>query len=232
MVNTMNTKIIRLNAKDMMQLLILPDKGEMETIWTIINDHGFVFDKFTLVIEPLAITFKVHIEGRGDDQIFHVKSIWKNRNGRTHNTVQDVTMSELFEKYYSLMESTIKNGYKAAKGNDAVDLLYPFHFMQYVVYSDLHRSVEHIEPARRTGAAASRSYKSNKSNECSLTDCIKIYHHKNHNQKYERKTTTWERRGGIRHLKSGKVVPYAASTCHARNIPENSTNAASKTYRL
>lgn len=228
----MNAKIIRLNAKEMRQILIFPDREEMATIWDIISNHGFVFDKFTLVIEPLAITFKVHIEGRGNDQIFHVKSIWKNLEGRTHNTIQDVTILELFDKYHDLLKRTLANGYKTAIGNDAVDLLYPFHFMQYVVYSDLHRSVEHIEPAKRTGAAVSRSYKSNKSNECSLTDCIKIYQHKNHNQKYERKTATWERRGGIRHLKSGKVVPYAASTCHARNIPENSTNTANKSYRL
>lgn len=231
MVNTMNTKIIRLNAKDMMQLLILPDKGEMETIWTIINDHGFVFDKFTLVIEPLAITFKVHIVGRGNDQVIHIKTISKDRTGKANVELYNVTIGDMLDKYATLMVRTFKEGYKAALHNPDVDLLCPFNFMQYVVYSDLHRTIEHVEPAARASSTPARSHSSKSTKEYSLTDCIKIYHHKNENRSYERKTATWERRGGIRHLKSGKVVPYAASICHAKEMP-GTHNETFTEYRL
>lgn len=225
----MKTKLIRLDFKGMQEIITLPEPDEMVRIWTIINEHGFCFDKFTLVVEPLQNTFKVHIEGRGDNQIIHIKRIWKDRNGIAHTENRDITIDTFFDKYSILMQDFFKDGYKVAKDNDTVDLLMPFHFMQYLVYSDLHRSIEYIEPAERKPGNKTRSKAKSSYQELSLTDCIKIYHHKNKNRSYTRRTEQWERRGGIRHMKNGKIVPYSGTTCRPKN---NGNDKSGKEYRL
>lgn len=226
----MNTKLIRLDFKGMRDIIILPEPDEMVRIWTIINEHGFCFEKFTLVT-PLA-TFKVHIDGLNDDQIIHVKVIYKKLDGLSKTEKYDLTIKDYFEKYADLTRNFLANGYKAAKGNDTVDLIIPFHFMQYLVYSDLHRTIEYIEPSERKPGNKTHSNAKSGTQELSLTDCIRIYHTTNKNRQYTRRTEQWERRGGIRRLKSGKLVPYKAATCHAKDKPIDNNENNTRFYRL
>lgn len=229
----MNTRIIRINdLTELQKIITLPEPDEMTRIWTIINEHGFVFDKFTLVVKPLQNTFKVHIDGLNDNQVIHIKRIWIDRKGLAHTDKRDVTIDIFFEKYADLMEKFFKDGYKVAKDNETVDLLAPFHFMQYVIYSELHRNVEYIEAAERKPGKKSHSNAKSSIQELSLTDCITIYHHTNANRSYTRRTESWERRGGIRHLKSGKAVPYKGSTCHAKDKPITEKENNTKYYKI
>lgn len=200
---------IRLNFQEMQEILILPEPDEMVAIWEHINEYGFSFDDFTLVIEPLNQVIKVNIEGRKDDQIFHVKIIKTNRNGLTSSRTYDIGIDEFFDEYATTMREVFSNGFtRDAINNDAVDLILPFHFMQYVIYSERHRNIEYIESAQRSGSSKSHKRTSqNTTHEYSLTDCIRIYHSTNKNRKkYEITCDSWNVRGFFRHYKNGKIV--------------------------
>ena len=97
-------------------------------------------------------------------------------------------------------------------------------FMQYTIYALLHREVEIIDPEIRTSTTSTTSKKSHKKTRYSLTECIKKYQHKNKNKKYEYHIESWTRRGGVRHLKSGKVVPFTGSTCRPNKNKGNGTS--------
>ena len=88
--------IIRLDYKTMQEIIMLPENEEMQTIWTTINEHGFIFDKFTLVCEPLKNTYKIAIEGTGDNQIIHMKRIWKDKHDLAHTENLNLTIEDLF----------------------------------------------------------------------------------------------------------------------------------------
>lgn len=200
--------IIRLDYKAMQEIITLPEPDDMKTIWAIIIDKGFVFDKFTLVCEPLKNTYKISIEGTGDNQIIHMKRIWKDRQDLAHTENLDLTVDKIFSMYATLLKDFSKQGYKAAIGNANVDILLPFHFMQYVIYSHLHRTIEYIEPVERKAATKKARHASRPLNhEYSLTDCIKIYNHKNKNRKqYEFTCNAWPVRGYLRHNKNGTTT--------------------------
>ena len=206
--------IIRLDYKTMQEIIMLPENEEMKAIWTTINEHGFIFDKFTLVCEPLKNTYKIAIEGTGDNQTIHMKRIWKDKHDLAHTENLDLTIEDLFTMVADLWKDFSKQGYKAAIGNQNVDILLPFHFMQYIVYKNLHREVEYIEPVeRKEGTRKTRRTSRSSNQEYSLTDCIKIYNHKNKNRKkYEYTCEAWPVRGFPRHNKNytiSWVRPYS-----------------------
>lgn len=220
----------RLNFADMKKIIILPEANEMTYIWTMINKKGFIDDHFTLIAEPLDTCFKVHIDGTGDNQIIHVKRIWKDRAGISHSETRDVTIDEFFDKYTILMQNLFKEGYKVAKNNDTVDLLLPFHFMQYIVYTGIHREVEYIEAASRSASNPPKKRNTSPIKTYSLTDCIKIYQRKNKNRKYEYTKKSWPRRGTIRHNANGTISIVRGTTCSPKDKPKE--DPGSREYKL
>ena len=112
---------------------------------------------------------------------------------------------------------------------DFKESVLPMMFIQYVTYALLHREIEIIDPEIRISNSSTTSEKSHKKTRYSLTECIKKYQHKNKNKKYEYHIESWNRRGGIRHYKSGKVGTFSGSTCRPKN---KGTGTNDKEYRL
>ena len=198
---------IRLNFDQMREIVILPTAEDLEAIWTHILENGFVFNEFTLIAEPIATTFKVRIEGTGDDQIIHIKIIQYNK-GLAHTTTKDMTIDDYFNNFFEMMQEVTTNGYtRKALDNETSDILIPFHFMQYVIYADMHKQVEYIEPREReSGSSTSRKTYKAKSQEYSLTDCIKIYHHTSkHRKQYEYTIGAFPVRGHFRRNNNGTI---------------------------
>ena len=202
----------------------------MIQIWTMINEKGFIDDKFVLIAEPLDTCFKVHIEGTGDNQVIHEKRIWKDLKGISHTDNKDITISDFFDQYKVLMENIFRQGYKAAMGNETVDHLLPFHFMQYIVYSGIHREVEYIEAASRGKSSTPKKRNTRPIKTYSLSDCIKVYQRKNKNRKYEYTKESWPRRGTIRHNANGTISVVRSTTCGPRNKPKK--DPGSREYKL
>lgn len=227
----MITNKIKLGFKEMQEVIMLPPKEDFEKIWDIIYNHGFFLKSFTLVSEPLENIFKVSIEGKADKQVIHIKRIWKDKEGIAHTENRDTTVLEYLQKVGELYVNIRSRGIEANIKDQTIDLLLPFHFMQYVIYTELHRPVEYIEPAERTGKKANHLPPlKNHVREYSLTDCIKVYHHKNQNRQYTRHTEQWPRRGSLHHLKSGKVSYHPPTTCHAKHTAE--TENIIRNYRI
>ena len=193
---------------DLYILNTLPMPDDMIQIWSSINENGFIFNDFTLIVEPIKTTFKVSIEGRKEAQVFHIKVIEHIDLIHTKTTCIDTNIDEMFDNYADMMHEVVNNGYtKDAINNPAAALIMPFHFMQYVIYSALHRTIEYIEPVEHKAPAATTKHKKSKTSnqEYNLTDCIKIYQKKNPRKKYEYTCPAWPVRGFFRHNKNGTV---------------------------
>lgn len=197
---------IKLNIKSMKEIITLPEPDEMVKIWSHISENGFIFDEFLIAAEPIKTTFRVKIEGRGQDQIFHIK-LTTNIGLNLKTTYIDTNIDEILSNYAELMNNVYTKGYtKETLDNQAADLIIPFHFMQYVIYSNMHRTIEYIEAAERSSDLKPHKTRNKNIQEYSLTDCIKIYHHKNKNRKkYEYTCPAWPVRGFFRHNHNGTI---------------------------
>lgn len=220
---------IEISYEDLTQIMILPqDKSELAEAWISFIQHGFIFDDFILTIPILKQVYRVKIEGTMDNQIIHIKKTQNNEYGLPINVVRYETNAiQYLNEITAFMQkagdktSLMELYTRRDKSMDSfIDTVPPMSLIQYIMVNDPKRKVEYIEAKERTTTSKpKKSYRrSNKNKTYSILDCIKIYEHKNKNRKkYEYTVESFPRRGGVRHLKSGKIVPYRSTTVTPKN---------------
>ena len=218
---------VYLNAADIQEIGKgnIPTSNDFNEVWQHISLHGFILDKFWIICESTNIKYQVVIEKAIDFlPIVKIKKVWYGKDNLAHHINVSMPIYSYRLKYIELM-----NDKNTEVDNDFKEALIPMMFMQYVTYAILHREIEIIDPELRNTTTSTTSRSSHQKHRYSLTECIKKYRHKNKNKKYEYHIESWPRRGGVRHLKSGKVVPYSGSTCRPRN---HGTGTSDKEYTL
>lgn len=216
---------IYLNSNDIQEIGKgnIPTATDFNEVWKHISLHGFIFDGFWIITEHSK--YQVVIEKAMDFlQIVKIKKVWYDNDNSPHHINISMPTYLWRIKYIELMENS-----NITPDRDFSEAALAMMFIQYVTYAMLHREIEIIDPEIRTSNSSTTSKPSKKNPRYSLTSCIKQYRHKNKNKKYEYHIESWTRRGGVRHLKSGKVVPFSGSTCRPKN---KGTGSSNKEYRL
>lgn len=225
---------INLTVKDLETIMVLPpNPDDLMRAWTDVIEYGFLFDEFRVHIEGLEQDYKITISGKGDEQKIHIR---KNQNDDYGLLIKvshhDVVIVDYLQELTDLLKTakTAKSAMEAySKANkDFLDVVPPMALIQYVSWKSRYRQVEFIEPAIRTpkdnDRPKKRYKKSSKKQVYSLLDCIKIYSKRNKNKGYTYHVESFPRRGGVRHLKNGKVVPYRATTVNPKNKGTDKNN--------
>ena len=217
---------VYLNAADIQEIGKgnIPTSDDFNEVWKHISIHGFVLNEFWIICESTNIKYQVVIDKALDFMPnVNIKKVWYDKDNLAHNIKLTMPIYVYRLKYIEMMhnESEPDENFKEA--------LIPMMFMQYVQYALLHREIEIIDPELRNSPTSTASRSSHQKRRYSLTESIKKYRHKNKNKKYEYHIESWERRGGIRHYKSGKVGTYSGSTCRPKN---KGTGKSDKEYKL
>ena len=210
---------IRIDLETVDKMIIIGgEKNEFAETWIHILSYGFIFNEFILILEKLTQSYKVTIEGTGEEQKIKIR---KNQYDDYGILIKQTRYEETTLTYLEKLTAFVKDSSKLdlkemyKKNNEFIDEIIPMQFMQWLLNESKKRKIEYIEPEKKETKITTKikaSRKNNKS-EYSLLDCIKIYQkdlNKN-KRKYERHTEGWDVRGFWRHLKSGKVTwvaPY------------------------
>lgn len=216
---------IRIDMSDLSEMMALPtDKQELANAWITVVHHGFMFNEFSLFVTPLQQVYKVVIDGLNEKQVIHIKKTQNDDYGLPIKiTRYDTNAVDFLNRIISFLKKSdeSKSLMELYKTRDDdmdgfIDIVPPMSFIQYMMVNEPKRKVEYVQAQERKGnGKPKKSYNNpNKIKEYTLLDCIKIYEHKNKNRKpYEYKVESFPRRGGVRHMASGKLVPYSSTVC-------------------
>jgi hypothetical protein len=212
---------ISIGTDTLKDLLKIPeDKTEFAETWIHIVTNGFIFNEFVLKLKEMTQSYKVKINGFGDEQTIKIIKNQYDDYGilikhMKYETTSFDYLQRLTEFVIDAGKLDLKEMYK--KNNEFLDVLVPMQFMQWLLIQSKKRKIEYIETEKKENKETIKktTKKTSKSNnqEYSLLDCIKIYQKKLNGDKrsYERHMEGWDVRGFWRHLKSGKVTwvaPY------------------------
>ena len=225
---------IYLSVEDMKTIMVLPPStDEFAQAWVDVIEHGFLFNEFKISVATLQQYYKVSIDGKGDDQKIHIRKIQSDDYGLPIKTSRyDVVIVDYLQELTKLLKTasdanTAMEAY-AKSNKDFLDIVLPMALIQYVSWKSRLRQVEFIEPKIRTpkedSSQKKSTGKSSKKQFYSLLECIKIYSKRNKNKGYTYHVESFPRRGGVRHLKNGKVVPYRATTVNPKNKGTDKNN--------
>lgn len=220
---------ITITLEDVKKSLEMPNREELIDAWTTIYDKGFIFPDFTLLLPEMTQIYKVKIDDT-DNHHIHIKKIQKDDIGITKSVHDyDLSVLDYIDKLTNFFKDLNsgdaepdihKRLFNLYKKTDTayMDIVIPMSFMQYVMVEGKKRNVEYIIGKHRQSSNKKHSYSSsNKNITYKLLDCIKIYEKKTTKGKHEFHVSEFPRRGGFRHLASGKVVPFKATTVRPKN---------------
>ena len=221
---------ITITLEDVKKSLEMPNREELTDAWTIIYEKGFIFPDFTLLLPEMTQIYKVKFIETADNQMIHIKKIQKDDYGSTKSVHDyDLSVLDYIDKVTTFFKD-LRDGdtepdlhkrlYELYKKTDNayMDIVIPMSFMQYIMVEGKKRSIEYVISAPKQSSNKKSSYSSsNKNTTYKLLDCIKIYEKKYVKGTHKFHVDEFPRRGGFRHLASGKVVPYRATTVHPKN---------------
>ena len=155
---------IKVTMSELFEILRMPDtREEIFEAWKHILEHGFIFDKFTLITEegPASSprlgsgilpkhTYKVQVHGTNEDQKIFVKIIMTQKDGLTRTMNKEVTVVDFLDKIaHTVNEFKDKSPTEWDVARDEVDVLPPMMFMQYAVLKSMHREVVEMPVTQR-----------------------------------------------------------------------------------
>lgn len=210
---------IKVSQEEMLNLL---------RTYTLINDnthdllehiytYGFIFNEFALIWEN-TYTFKVKIEGVFDEQIIHIKKIYKKKSGRTEHRNIDFTLPQFLNNMAAYLKEAknIKDVSKISKqivdDTWSADYLPVISFMLYALHKAQNQEVitkDHTDRIFKSKPKKKSESVNNK--EYTLNEVVRHYQsHINHSI-HNITCPKWDVKGHFRHYKNGKVTwisPY------------------------
>ncbi len=204
------------------EILTFPKNKEITyEIWNHILMNGFIFNEFTLVIEPDAMlamlgykgrknTYKVKIKGVGEEQKIYIKEIWINEKGLARSENIETNIPNFLEEITEVIENCYELGIARFVDWDvnkpSVVTFPPMMFMQYAVNKAMNREIIEMPTTEKRYKPISERKNTKQKTEYKLFDVIRKYsQHINHN-KHNITCERWEVKGHFRHYKNGKVV--------------------------
>jgi hypothetical protein len=209
---------IRVSVKELESMMRIPeDKKEFAEAWIHILTHGFKWNEFILFIKELTQSYKVKINGEGDNQKISIrKNQYDDYGLLTKQTRYEISITEYVEKLKDFILSGSNHSLSelADSYGDFVDIVPPMSFMQYMIVEEKKRTYEYVQPIKTRSTTSKGTKSKQKSVEYTLLDAIKVYQNTSPDgkRKYQKHSTGWEVSGKFRHYKSGKVGwvrPYA-----------------------
>lgn len=205
---------IRVTNKEMLDIIYnnsLIDSEAPELLQHI-NEHGFIFNEFTLIWEKMYI-YKIHIEGLAENQIIHVKKIYETNSGKHEHKNIEFTLYDFISNIAEFLND-YKGSPKYTKemidNTWSADYLPVISFMQYVLYKAKNQEIIYKDKADRT--YKSHSGKSSPSKELKLIDVIRRYAVNINHSQHHISCEHWIVKGHFRHYRNGKttyIKPYS-----------------------
>lgn len=203
---------IRLSMSETLEILKWNENiEEFAQIWMHINEKGFIFNEFTLIVEKERI-YKVKIQGYGKEQKIIIKVIWRDFQDIAHNKTIETKVEKFLEEIIQVIhENSIKEINEWDVNKDCVDIMPVMFFMQYAVEKAMHREYKEMPITNKKYKPIEERKKNKPKQEYKLFEVIRKYEkHINHN-KHNITCERWDVKGHFRHYKNGKITyvkPY------------------------
>lgn len=229
---------INLKGDDLKKILFIPpDIQKLVSIYLILAEKGFIFEKFILYVDVLKQDFRVKfsdeiVQNQRKIQIIKVQN--DEYGLPIKNFKYELNCTSYLTKLVDYLKKTDSISFQEIilqrkEFDDFIDVVIPMSFMQYVIWKSLDKEIIEIESKERINIGKKKQYQRKSKNEYKLIDCIKIYKKKNKNAGYTYTVDEFERRGYIRHYKNGKKVFVKPTTVKPKKKGKEKTK---KEYKL